>query len=160
MTSGTFLTPHALLDHWQGHRLLTRKVIEAFPEAEFFSFSIGSMRTFSEMIIELIGITSEGMRGLLQNDWSTLEYTSNWEWPDDRAGTLRIWDEVTKQLDSQWPRIPARRFQETIVTFGQYESPAHAAILYWIDNEIHHRGQAYVYLRALGIKPPGFWERK
>ena len=25
-------------------------------------------------------------------------------------------------------------------------------LLYWIDNEIHHRGQAYVYLRALGIE--------
>jgi uncharacterized damage-inducible protein DinB len=33
-------------------------------------------------------------------------------------------------------------------------------ILYWIDNEIHHRGQAYVYLRSLGIEPPHFWERQ
>ncbi|RYD85889.1 MAG: damage-inducible protein DinB, partial [Sphingobacteriales bacterium] len=32
-------------------------------------------------------------------------------------------------------------------------------ILYFIDNEIHHRGQGYVYLRALGIEPPFFWER-
>jgi uncharacterized damage-inducible protein DinB len=28
-----------------------------------------------------------------------------------------------------------------------------------IDNEIHHRGQGYVYLRALGIEPPPFYER-
>ena len=27
----------------------------------------------------------------------------------------------------------------------------HNLILYVIDNEIHHRGQGYVYLRALGI---------
>ena len=26
------LTAEALLDHWQGHRKLTRRVIEAFPE--------------------------------------------------------------------------------------------------------------------------------
>ena len=26
-------------------------------------------------------------------------------------------------------------------------------------NEIHHRGQGYVYLRALGIEPPPFYER-
>jgi uncharacterized damage-inducible protein DinB len=31
--------------------------------------------------------------------------------------------------------------------------------MYAIDNEIHHRGQGYVYLRALGIVPPPFWER-
>jgi uncharacterized damage-inducible protein DinB len=29
-----------------------------------------------------------------------------------------------------------------------------------IDNEIHHRGQGYVYLRALGIEPPGFYDRE
>ena len=28
-----------------------------------------------------------------------------------------------------------------------------------IDNEIHHRGQGYVYLRALGKEPPPFYER-
>jgi uncharacterized damage-inducible protein DinB len=32
-------------------------------------------------------------------------------------------------------------------------------IQYVIDNEIHHRGQGYVYLRELGIEPPPFWER-
>ena len=29
-----------LLNHWQGHRNLTRRVIEAFPEKDFFEFSI------------------------------------------------------------------------------------------------------------------------
>jgi uncharacterized damage-inducible protein DinB len=32
-------------------------------------------------------------------------------------------------------------------------------IAYVIDNEIHHRGQGYVYLRALGIAPHPFYER-
>jgi uncharacterized damage-inducible protein DinB len=32
-------------------------------------------------------------------------------------------------------------------------------ILYVVDNEIHHRGQGYVYLCALGVEPPPFWER-
>jgi hypothetical protein len=28
------------------------------------------------------------------------------------------------------------------------------------DNEIHYRGQGYVYRRALGMEPPPFWERQ
>ena len=32
-------------------------------------------------------------------------------------------------------------------------------LLYTLENEIHHRGQAYVYLRMLGIEPPPFYER-
>ena len=31
--------------------------------------------------------------------------------------------------------------------------------LYLIDNEVHHRGQGYVCLRALGVEPPPFRER-
>lgn len=32
-------------------------------------------------------------------------------------------------------------------------------LLYMIDNEVHHRAQGFVYLRALGIEPPAFYER-
>ncbi|NIP97073.1 MAG: damage-inducible protein DinB, partial [Gemmatimonadetes bacterium] len=51
------------------------------------------------------------------------------------------------------------RFGETVTSFGQYTGPAHWQVLYVVDNEIHHRGQGYVYLRSLGIEPPAFWER-
>jgi uncharacterized damage-inducible protein DinB len=37
--------------------------------------------------------------------------------------------------------------------------PVHSLLFYIIDNEVHHRGQGYVYLRALGIEPPPFYDR-
>ncbi|WP_448635563.1 hypothetical protein [Pedobacter panaciterrae] len=51
-TAETVLTPlfinsNALLDHWQGHRRLTRRVIEAFPEDKLFNYSVGGMRPFA-----------------------------------------------------------------------------------------------------------------
>ena len=55
--------------------------------------------------------------------------------------------------------IPPSRFAEVDKAFGQWENSGANTILYGIDNEIHHRGQGYVYLRALGIEPPAFWER-
>ena len=53
----------------------------------------------------------------------------------------------------------AERFRRTLTAFGQFEDALHNLILYVIDNEIHHRGQGYVYLRALGIEPPPFYDR-
>ena len=47
-----------------------------------------------------------------------------------------------------------------MTAFGQYPGKAYDLVLYAIDNEIHHRGQGYVYLRALGIAPPPFYERE
>ena len=72
---------------------------------------------------------------------------------------LHLWDASTGEINKLWKRIPAERFQETIRAFGQYAGPLYTLLLYVIDNEIHHRGQGYVYLRALGISPPPFYER-
>ena len=71
---------------------------------------------------------------------------------------LRLWDENTEQIDALWPQIPAERFRGTLMA-SQWVMPVYDAILYAIDNEIHHRAQGYVYLRALDLEPPPFYER-
>ena len=53
----------------------------------------------------------------------------------------------------------ASAFAETLTAFGQYTGVLHDMVLYVVDNEIHHRGQGYVYLRSLGIEPPAFYDR-
>jgi uncharacterized damage-inducible protein DinB len=70
-----------------------------------------------------------------------------------------LWDAVTDELNALWPQIPAQRFNEVDAAFRVYKGVVYALMLYWIDNEIHHRGQGYVYLRALGIEPPTFYDR-
>jgi uncharacterized damage-inducible protein DinB len=76
-----------------------------------------------------------------------------------KADLLEIWDQQTAKLDQVFAQIPAHRFSEVDKAFGQWENRGIDTIRYAIDNEIHHRGQGYVYLRALGIEPPPFWER-
>ena len=76
-----------------------------------------------------------------------------------KAQLLQLWDEATEKLNAIWPTIPAHRFAEVDKAFGQWENSGINTILYGIENEVHHRGQGYVYLRALRIEPPPFWER-
>ena len=49
----SFITPDALLAHWQGHRRLTRRVIDAFPDDKLFAFSVGGMRPFGALAMEM-----------------------------------------------------------------------------------------------------------
>ena len=60
----TALTSEALLPHWQGHRRLTRRIIEAFPEDKMYSFSLGGMRPFSDLAMEFISIAVPAARGV------------------------------------------------------------------------------------------------
>ena len=151
----SFIAPDALLAHWQGHRGLTRRVIEAFPEEQLYTFSLGGMRPFGVMANELLAIGSPMMQGLVTGDWE--EYT-----PDEvesKADLLALWDESTEEIDDFWRQLPPDVFGRTVTAFGMFTGPVHWQILYAIDNEIHHRGQGYVYLRALGVEPPAFYER-
>ncbi|HET9218667.1 MAG TPA: DinB family protein [Terriglobia bacterium] len=145
----------ALLEHWQGHRRLTRRLIEAFPEDQLFKFSIGSMRPFGAMALELIGIAEPMVRGIVSDTWAQLDTSGQ----PSKKEILRRWDESTEQINALWPQIPADRFQQSITVFGQYPGRVYQHVLYAIDNEVHHRGQGYVYLRAMGIEPPPFYER-
>lgn len=153
----TVLTSQALLEHWQGHRRLTRRVLEAFPEDKLFSFSVGGMRPFSEMIKEFLKMTEPIAHGVATGKWTAFQ--GNLDEVRTKAELLRLWDEATEKLKTIWPTIPPHRFAEVDTAFGQWQNSGINTILYGIDNEIHHRGQGYVYLRALGIEPPAFWER-
>lgn len=152
------ITPEELLNHWQGHRALTRRVIEAFPESDLFTFSIGGMRTFADLAKELLAIAAPGLKEIITGENSAFDEERNHL--KTKADILNAWDEATAQIDHYWGQIAIEKFREMNNLFGQYNFPAIDNILYFIDNEVHHRGQGYVYLRALGIEPPYFWERE
>jgi uncharacterized damage-inducible protein DinB len=153
----TLVSSQALLDHWQGHRRLTRRVIEAFPEDKLFSYTVGSMRPFSDMVKEFLKMAVPIAHGVATGEWAA--FGGDLDSVRSKAELLRRWDEATEKLNAIWPTIPAHRFAEVDKAFGQWENSGINTIWYGIDNEIHHRGQGYVYLRALGIDPPPFWER-
>jgi len=154
-----------LLEHWQGHRRLTRRLIEAYPEDQLFTFSVGGMRTFGQLALEMLGMAVPMLREVVgesgqqptHHQAGSSDAVMHSETP--RQELLRQWDESTAQIEELWARIPPGRLQETITAFGQYTAVAYTQLLYVIDNEIHHRGQGYVYMRALGQAPPAFWER-
>jgi uncharacterized damage-inducible protein DinB len=150
------ITADELLQHWQGHRRLTRRIIKAFPDDEaLFQYSIGGMRPFAGLVMEFIGMAVPIVRGVATGAWTAAKTTT----PTTRSELLRLWDESTAEIDRLWPSIPPHRFQEVDTAFGKWKMSGYEMILYGIDNEIHHRGQGYVYLRALGVEPPAFYDR-
>jgi uncharacterized damage-inducible protein DinB len=154
------MSPDILCDHWQGHRRLTRRLIEAFPEEKFFTYSLGGMRPCAKLVMEMIRLAALGIHGLVTRDWEVsneLKRFTEPAMPATQEGILRLWDEVTDLIDDFFEDVQPSRLNDIEVVFGQFETPVYGSMLYWIENEVHHRGQAYVYLRSLGIEPPAFW---
>ena len=81
VTRPAFLTTDELLEHWQGHRRLTRRVVETFPEDKLFAFQPAPpMRPFGALALELIHMVVPTLEGLAAN---------RWENPD--------WEEIARQ---------------------------------------------------------------
>ena len=154
-TAPPVMTAEQFLQHWQGHRTLTRRTIEAFPDDKLFTYSVGGMRPFSALAMEFLSMGVPTLHGVITREWKAFDTPK----VTTKKELLRLWDDATTQINTMWPTIPAKRFQEVDKAFGQWEMTIYALLLYVVDNEIHHRGQGFVYLRALGIEPPPFYER-
>jgi uncharacterized damage-inducible protein DinB len=124
------ITPEDLLKHWQGHRTLTRRVIELFPEKDFFEFSIGDMRPFSKITDELLAIGAPALKGIVNREIQP--YAEGTEKLIFKAQYLEKWDEATAEINQYWEKLTIEDFNETFKLFGQYEFPIIQNILYFM----------------------------
>src|SRR5580658_6004811 len=88
------LTADTLLKNWQGHRRLTRRVIDAFPDDQLFQFSVGGMRPFAEMAWEFIRMAVPILDGVSTGKWEEFKV----EKPTSKSELLRLWDEQNTEL--------------------------------------------------------------
>ncbi|MEO7966772.1 MAG: DinB family protein [Gemmatimonadaceae bacterium] len=153
--SSAVITSDQLRTHWQAHRRLSRRTIAAFPADKLFTHTVGGMRTFGELSNEMLGMAAPTLRGIITDKWEQYAETK----ATTQEEVLAQWDDTTAEIDKLFGQIPAETFQEVKTAFGQWKMPVYDLMLYVIDNEVHHRGQGYVYLRALGIEPPPFYDR-
>lgn len=150
------LTKDAVLKHWEGHRRLTLRVVEAFPEEALVSYTPAApMRPFAAMVAEIVNVEKVLVNALLTGAWqfeNAQEFGSKGE-------LLAACHAVRAKTRARWPELSLERLLEIgPVPLPKPLSPLED-FLYMIDNEIHHRAQGYVYLRSLGIEPPAFYER-
>ena len=157
-TLRTALDADTLLTHWLGHRRLTRRTVEAFPEDALFTYHAPGMRPFGAMIHEVDTLLPVVLHGAAEGVWRwPREYASST--PTDAADLLAAFDVATAALERDLPRIPTDRYLAADRPVPSREEPVVLTLLYFLDNEIHHRAQGFVYLRELGIEPPAFYRR-
>ena len=149
-------TPQAFVTEWLSHRHLTRQVIEAFPEDQLFTFTVAPpMRPFGDMAWEIHGVTAYTLDGLVTDHWGEPRWSG---FPRTQEALLTAWDDLSARIASELPSVsPTRYAEKKTLAWGPMTGLRAARGV--LENETHHRGQGYVYLRALGITPPDFWAR-
>ncbi len=149
-----------LLEQWNGHRNLTLWVARAFPPDKLCTYApVGPLRTFGAMLDEIARIEQAYMRGLAEDRWSYDPQDP--PAPADAAAAVAFVEEAHAYTRSVWDRLPADMLlapRKDPFFFGDAKRP-YDWLVYCVENEIHHRGQGYIYLRELGVEPPPFYVR-
>ena len=154
------LTPESLLEMLEGNRRLTVRVVEAFPEEQLFSFKPAEpLRPFADMVKEILDIEDGYVRGIATGEWVFDEQRN--AGITTKKALLEACAEVRQRTRELWPKVTAERLltQEVDGFFGNEPQSNLSRLIYALENEIHHRGQGYIYLRILGIEPPPFYVR-
>lgn len=146
---------------WEENRQLTDHVAHSLMEdAAIDQTVVPGMRPFRQLLLEIWGIEQVYLRGFAHEDW-------RWEFLPKSYGACPI-DEamalgasIREETRRLWPAISV----ESLTTPRPTPFPGHPEgggidwLTYALENEIHHRGQGYVYLRLLGKEPPAFHVR-
>ena len=69
-SAAPIMSSQQFLESWQGHRALTRRVIDAFPDDKLFTCSVGGMRPFSALAMEFIGMAVPTLNGVITGKWA------------------------------------------------------------------------------------------
>ena len=146
-TTAQVISKEDLLKHWQGHRNLTRRVIELFPQKDFFEFSIGGMRTFAQLTSELLAIASPGLKGIVNR--KVEPFSEEAEKFTTKEQFLKKWDESTAEINDLWEQLSMEDFSDTFNLFGQYEFPIIQNILYFIGLKMANEVKFYIFIRKI-----------
>lgn len=148
---------------WEEFRLvngITLRVIEAIPADKIDARPIPNMRTPKELVTHMAETMRGCATGAVQGSITNFE-----EQEPEKAAAMKTRDDLVGALKSAWTEADqaVRSMTETQATTNVqtpwgFNPPGWLCVQIIFDEHLHHRGQLYTYLRALGVEPPFMWD--
>lgn len=148
---------------WEGQRLvtgITLRVIEAIPADKITSHPIKEMRSPAAMVVHMADTMREVAEGAAKGEIKDYEAAEQ-----ENVAKVKSRDELIAMMSDSWKRankalesMKPEQMTRTVKTPWGMEPPAWMCYQIIVNEHIHHRGQLYAYLRALGVAPPNMWD--
>jgi len=139
------------LRYWHNVRRLTIRLIDEFPDDSFDYRPAPEIMTVAQLFKHIIQAEIYIREGFLTNNWQVPEIPGNNMFVKDLLkDKLKLENQKSIKLLSDIPEGRFLKIRET--PLGKVSGEI--LLLVAIDEEIHHRGNLYTYLRCLGETPP------
>lgn len=143
--------------HFRTVHGVTLRAIALIPKDKLDSHPIAGMRTPRELVIHTYVYCGAIPQAVLKGDLTAedgKEPTDTVKTLDDLLNYARS---QFKKADEAVSRMTDAHLQAMVPTFWGPTMPGFALMGVVSDEHLHHRGQLYAYLRAMGVEPPFMW---
>lgn len=143
----------AMVADWERAKEFTLEYIDAMSDEGFFKSPTEGIRTFAQQMLHL----ADGNAGLVGlGTGVTSPFTGRVELDASLDTKAKIREAIVKSYDFAIEAIKnmdLSKADEKVEAFGQ-SFPRIEWVKKAFEHQTHHRGQATIYLRMQGIKPP------
>jgi uncharacterized damage-inducible protein DinB len=146
---------------WEEMRLIngiTLRVIEAIPKDKIDARPIGAMRTPKELVAHMYTTMRTVAEGIARGSITADERADAGTELRSREDMIRYARDCWKAADQVMPILTDAQIQAMVKTPWGMDLPGHVCSTIIYDEHLHHRGQLYAFLRALGVEPPFLWD--
>ncbi|HEX5387693.1 MAG TPA: DinB family protein [Gemmatimonadales bacterium] len=136
------------------------RLLEAMPEACYFSFPIPAMRTPAELMVHVSAtIIRDIAQGVAKGNITADEASEGRIAKElgKKAALIAFARECWELADAAVARIGPAELSATVPTPWGKSFPGWVAFNIQGDEFLHHRGQLYAYARACGVAPPSIY---
>ncbi len=161
----TFLTAAGLaqtVDHkammvadWTRAKTYTQEYLDAMPEEGYSFKPTPEIRSFAEQMLHFASanflFASQTAQIPNPYEGKNLETIAEYK---TKAGAIKIINESYDFVIKAIQGMDLKKMAEPIKFFNRFETTRGGAFAKAFEHQTHHRGQATIYLRLKGVKPP------
>lgn len=144
-----------MVKDWERAKAYTADYLQSMPADKYSFKAVDTIRSFAQQMLHLaqanifFAATASGNKPLYQGH--NMEKSTGAQSKDSVVHYVNSsYDFVINSLKN----LPSAQFTETVKAFGN-DFPRAILFSKAFEHQTHHRGQATIYIRLLGIRPPG-----
>ena len=145
---------------WQSLRLhvgVTLRALEMIPEDKLDSHPVSDMRTPKELAIHAFAYMRGIPAGIAKGNLVPEDCAEPVDQIKTKADLLKWCKESFEVGTAGFEKLTEEQITSMPETYFGKPFPGWVLVSIVYDEHLHHRGQLYVYMRALGIEPPFLW---
>lgn len=137
---------------------ITLRVIEQIPSDQLTSHPIAGMRSPAELVVHMYSTIQQLAEGVLAGAIGESREKSVAGGITNREQLLLFVNDAWAAGDKIAGQVTEAQLNGTVQTPWGEPFPGFAMFGFVSDEYLHHRGQLYAFVRALGIEPVMLWD--